>query len=178
MKIITSGWWNVSEKRINTCWKKSGHHIFIQNSLSSLEDINVSEELWEDVSSKLHLDSILKFEEFNVVDNNLETEPLLLYSAVLESLIGPSGEIRSDSEDEEEDTNVMTSVTLLEASECSDKLKTFVVKHEGVPGTLFKSNDKIKKYVKFHIKKRKFLIISQSNKNVCVYIYIYIYIYI
>jgi hypothetical protein len=56
-------------------------------------------------------------------------------------------------EDEEEDASVTTSVTL-EASECVDKLKTFEVKQEGVPDTLFKSIDEIKKYVKFHVSKK------------------------
>jgi hypothetical protein len=50
-------------------------------------------------------------------------------SAVLESVTEPNGK-QGATQDEEEDTSVMTSMTLLEASECLDKLQTFPVKQE------------------------------------------------
>jgi hypothetical protein len=83
-------------------------------------------------------------------------------SAILESVNEPSGEIKNDSEDEEGDTIVTTSLTLLGESESLGKLKTFVVKQKGVPDALFKSIDEVEKCVNFQIFKRqnKFLIIS------------------
>jgi hypothetical protein len=55
--------------------------------MSSSKLHNLSEKLWENVSSKLHLDGTLMLEEFNGVDNNLKTDPLLANSAILESII-------------------------------------------------------------------------------------------
>jgi hypothetical protein len=57
-------------------------------------------------------------------------------------------------ENEEEDTSVTISVTLLQTLERLDKLKTFVMKHEGLPYTLFKSMDEIDKHVIFHVLKK------------------------
>jgi hypothetical protein len=118
-----------SNNKINGSWGILSSEI----AESSLERISVPEEIWEDISSKLHPNSTVTFEEFSRVDNNLETEPFLMDRAVLGSVTEPSGEIRSDSEDGEDDKSEAISVTFSEASECLDKLKTSVVKQECAP---------------------------------------------
>jgi hypothetical protein len=47
------------------------------------------------MSLKIQLVSTLMFEEFSGVDINLETKPLLMDSAMLESITEPRGELRS-----------------------------------------------------------------------------------
>lgn len=84
------------------------------------------------------------------MNNNLETDPLLTDSAVLESVTEPSGGIGSDLEVTEGGTSVTTSVTLLQPLKYLHRLKTFVVK-KGVPDTLFKSTDEIELYIRFHV---------------------------
>jgi hypothetical protein len=72
-EVITNGWRNVSDKIIANCWKKSGTVFSSKIVGYSLEDMAVPEELWVVGSSKLRLDSALKFDEFNDVEDNLET---------------------------------------------------------------------------------------------------------
>jgi hypothetical protein len=57
------------------------------------------------------------------MDSNLETKLLLTDGIALEGVINPSTEA-GVTEDEEEDTRLTISMTLLEASECLDNLKT------------------------------------------------------
>jgi hypothetical protein len=66
MEITKSGWCEVSERKIDNCWKESGVVISSQIAENSLEDIDVPEELREDVCWKLYLAPTRRFEEFNV----------------------------------------------------------------------------------------------------------------
>jgi hypothetical protein len=78
-----NGWWmTVPEKLLN-----AGRN----QAESSLENNSDSDEVQKDVSSKLCLQSTLTYEQFNGVDINLVTEPLLTDSAVVGALMSQVG---------------------------------------------------------------------------------------
>jgi hypothetical protein len=51
-QMITTDWWNDTEQKIANCLKKSGIIFSSEIDDSSLEDINLSERLWENVFFK------------------------------------------------------------------------------------------------------------------------------